>query len=74
MFDESGGWELPEWSGGDGDPTMADCGSVVPAPEDAEDMCLAVSELYDEVTCESTLLDYDTLRWGSKFGFYHKMV
>ena len=37
-------------------------------------MYLAVSELYDEVAYEFTLLDHDTLRWGDEFEFYQKMA
>ena len=73
VFDEIGGWELLERPGSDGDPTTVDCGTVELAPEDAEEMYLAVSELYDEVAYEFTLLDHDTLRWGD-FEFYQKMA
>ena len=48
-------------------------GTVELAPEDSEEMYLAVSELYDEVAYEFTLLDHDTLRWGD-FEFYQKMA
>ena len=58
---------------GDGDPTTVDSGTVELAPEDSEEMYLAVSELYDEVAYEFTLLDHDTLRWGD-FEFYQKMA
>ncbi len=50
-----------------------DSGTVEFAPEDSEEMYLAVSELYDEVAYEFTLLDHDTLRWGD-FEFYQKMA
>ena len=73
VFDEIGGWELLERPGGDGDPTTVDSGTVELAPEDAEEMYLAVSELYDEAAYEFTLLDHDTLRWGD-FEFYQKMA
>ena len=73
VFDEIGGWELLERPGGDGDPTTVDSGTVELAPEDSEEMYLAVSELYDEVAYEFTLLDHDTLRWGD-FEFYQKMA
>ena len=36
-------------------------------------MYLAVSDLYDDVAYEFTLLDHDTLRWGD-FEFYQKMA
>ena len=58
---------------GDGDPTTMDCGTVELAPEDAEEMYLAVSDLYDDAAYEFTLLDHDTLRWGD-FEFYQKMA
>ena len=73
VFDEIGGWELLERPGGDGDPTTVDCGTVELAPEDAEEMYLDVSDLYDDAAYEFTLLDYDTLRWGD-FEFYQKMA
>ena len=41
---------------------------------DAEEMYLAVSDLYDQVVYEFTLLDHDTVRWGSEFEFYQKMA
>ena len=72
-FDASGSWELLERPGGDGDPTTVDCGTVELAPEDAEEMYLAVSDLYDDAAYEFTLLDHDTLRWGD-FEFYQKMA
>ena len=74
VFDENGGWELLERPGGDGDPTTVDSGTIELAPEDAEEMYLAVSDLYDQVVYEFTLLDHDTLRWGSEFEFYQKMA
>ena len=73
VFDENGSWELMERPGGDGDPTTVDCGTVELAPEDAEEMYLAVSDLYDDAAYEFTLLDHDTLRWGD-FEFYQKMA
>ena len=72
-FDASGSWELLERPGGDGDPTTVDCGSVELAPEDSEEMYLAVSSQFDDVGYEFTLLDHDTLRWGD-FEFYQKMA
>ena len=74
VFDENGGWELLERPGGDGDPTTVDSGTIELAPEDAEEMYLAVSDLYDQVVYEFTLLDHDTVRWGSEFEFYQKMA
>ena len=74
VFDENGGWELLERSGGDGDPTTVDSGTVELAPDDAEEMYLAISDLFDEVVYEFTPLDHDTLRWGSEFEFYQKMA
>ncbi len=74
VFDENGGWELLERPSGDGDPTAVDSGTVELAPDDSEEMYLAVSDLYDEVVYEFTLLDHDTLRWGGEFEFYQKMA
>lgn len=74
VFDENGSWELLERPGGDGDPTTVDCGSVELAPEGSEEMYLAVSSQFDDAGYEFTLLDHDTLRWGSEFEFYQKMA
>ena len=74
VFDENGGWELLERSGGDGDPTTVDSGTVELAPDGSEEMYLAVSSQFDDVGYEFTILDHDTLRWGSEFEFYQKMA
>ena len=74
VFDENGGWELLERPGGDGDPTVVDCGTVELAPDGSEEMYLAVSSQFDDVGYEFTILDHDTLRWGSEFEFYQKMA
>ena len=73
-FDASGSWELLERPGGDGDPTVVDCGTIELAPDGSEEMYLAVSSQFDDVGYEFTLLDHDTLRWGSEFEFYQKMA
>ena len=59
---------------GDGDPTTVDSGTVELAPDGSEEMYLAVSSQFDDVGYEFTLLDHDTLRWGSEFEFYQKMA
>ena len=74
VFDENGGWELLERPGGDGDPTTVDSGTVELAPDGSEEMYLAVSSQFDDVGYEFTILDHDTLRWGSEFEFYQKMA
>ncbi len=74
VIDENGNWELQERPGGDGDPTTVDSGTIKPAPADSEEMYLAVSSQFDDVVYEFTLLDHDTLRWGSEFEFYQKMA
>ena len=74
VFDEIGGWELLERPGGDGDPTTVDSGTVELAPDGSEEMYLAVSSQFDDVGYEFTILDHDTLRWGSEFEFYQKMA
>ena len=71
---ENGGWELLERPGGDGDPTTVDSGTVELAPDGSEEMYLAVSSQFDDVGYEFTILDHDTLRWGSEFEFYQKMA
>ena len=74
VFDENGGWTLSERPGGDGDPTTVDSGTIELAPEGSEEMYLAVSSQFDDVGYEFTILDHDTLRWGSEFEFYQKMA
>ena len=74
VFDENGGWELLERPGGDGGPTTVDSGTVELAPDGSEEMYLAVSSQFDDVGYEFTILDHDTLRWGSEFEFYQKMA
>ena len=74
VFDENGSWELLERPGGDGDPTTVDSGTVELAPDGSEEMYLAVSSQFDDVGYEFTILDHDTLRWGSEFEFYQKMA
>ena len=74
VFDENGGWELLERPGGDGDPTTVDSGTIELAPDGSEEMYLAVSSQFDDVGYEFTILDHDTLRWGSEFEFYQKMA
>ena len=59
---------------GDGDPTTVDSGTVELAPDGSEEMYLAVSFQFDDVGYEFTILDHDTLRWGSEFEFYQKMA
>ena len=59
---------------GDGDPTTVDSGTVELAPDGSEEMYLAVSSQFDDVGYEFTILDHDTLRWGSEFEFYQKMA
>lgn len=79
-FDEVGALYVAELgtftkvTGGDGDPTTVDSGTIELAPEGSEEMYLAVSSQFDDVGYEFTLLDHDTLRWGSEFEFYQKMA
>ena len=74
VFDENGGWELLERPGGDGDPTTVDCGTIEMAPDDDEELYLAVSTLFDDVVYEFTLIDHDTMCWGGEFEYYQKMA
>ena len=74
VIDQAGGWELMERPGGDGDPTTVDSGTVELAPDGSEEMYLAVSSQFNDVGYEFTILDHDTLRWGSEFEFYQKMA
>ena len=78
-FDEVGALHVAELGTftqmtGDGDSTTVDSGTIELAPEGSEEMYLAVSSQFDDVGYEFTLLDHDTLRWGSEFEFYQKMA
>lgn len=70
---EDGGTLISD-TNGDGDPTTVDSGTVELAPDGSEEMYLAVSSQFDDVGYEFTILDHDTLRWGSEFEFYQKMA
>lgn len=72
VIDENGGWELLERPGGD--PATVDCGTIEMAPDDDEELYLAVSTLFDEVAYEFFLIDHDTMYWGGEFEYYQKMA
>ena len=74
VFDENGGWELMERPDGDGDPAVVDSGTIEMAPDDDEELYLAVSSLFDDVVYEFTLIDDDTMCWGGEFEYYQKMA
>ena len=74
VFDENGGWELLDRPGGDGDPATVDCGTIELAPDDDEELYLAVSTLFDDVSYEFFLIDHDTMCWVSEYKFYQKMA
>ena len=72
--ENTGDIDFEMMAGGDGDPTTVDSGTVELAPDGSEEMYLAVSSQFDDVGYEFTILDHDTLRWGSEFEFYQKMA
>ncbi|MEI3349390.1 MAG: hypothetical protein V8R55_13780 [Dysosmobacter sp.] len=74
VIDQAGGWELMERPGGDGDPTTVDSGTIQLAPAGAEEMYLAVSPQFADVTYEFTLFDRGTMHWGGEFDYYQKMA
>ena len=74
VIDQNGGWELLERPGGDGDPVTVDSGIIEPAPDDGEELYLAVSALFDDAAYEFFLLDHDTMCWGGEYEYYQKMA
>ena len=72
-FDASGSWELMERPGGDGDPTMVDCGTIE-VNQDGAGQYFAVSSLYEDVVYDFTLVGGDVIYWGGEYDYYQKMA
>ena len=69
-----GSWELYERPGGDGDPTMVDCGTIQVERSGEETLYYAVSTRFADVTYDFTLIDSSTMYWGGEYDYYQKMA
>ena len=74
VIDQTGGWELMERPGGDGDPTMVDCGTIQVERSGEETLYYAVSTRFADVTYDFTLIDSNTMYWGGEYDYYQKMA
>lgn len=74
VIDQAGGWELMERPGGDGDPTMVDCGTIRVERSGEETLYYAVSTRFADVTYDFTLIDSSTMYWGGEYDYYQKMA
>ena len=72
-FDASGSWELLERPGGDGDPTVVDCGPIE-VNQDGAGQYLAASAVYEDVVYDFTLVGDDVIYWGGEYDYYQKMA
>lgn len=73
VFDENGGWELLERPGGDGDPTVVDCGTIE-VNQDGAGQYFAASTVYEDVVYDLTLVGDDVIYWGGEYDYYQKMA
>lgn len=73
VFDENGGWELLERPGGDGDPTVVDCGTIE-VNQDGAGQYFAASAVYEDVVYDFTLVGDDVIYWGGEYDYYQKMA
>lgn len=74
VIDRAGGWELMERPGGDGDPTMVDCGTIQVERSGEEELYYAVSTRFADVAYDFTLIDSSTMYWGGEYDYYQKMA
>lgn len=72
-FDASGGWELLERPGDDGDPTVVDSGTVE-VDQDGAGQYFATSTLYTDVVYDFTLVGGDVIYWGGEYDYYQKLA
>ena len=61
-------------AGGDGDPTMVDCGTIRVERSGEETLYYAVSTRFADVTYDFTLIDSNTMYWGGEYDYYQKMA
>ena len=73
VLDENGGCELLERPGGDGDPTVVDCGTIE-VNQDGAGQYFAASTVYEDVVYDLTLVGDDVIYWGGEYDYYQKMA
>ena len=72
-IDELGNWTLYERPAGDGDPNVVDYGTISPNP-DGEGMYTAVSDMFEDVAYDMTVIDDNVMYWGGENDYYEKMA
>ena len=72
-FDASGSWTLSERPGGDGDPAVVASGTIEVDPDGAGTY-FAVSDMYEDVVYDMTLVGDDVIYWGGEYDYYQKMA
>ena len=72
-FDATGSWTLSERPGGDGDPAVVDSGTIEVDPDGAGTY-FAVSDMYEDVVYDMTLVGDDVIYWGGEYDYYQKMA
>ena len=72
-FDATGSWTLSERPGGDGDPAVVDSGTIEVNPDGAGTY-FAVSDMYEDVVYDMTLVGDDVIYWGGEYDYYQKMA
>ena len=72
-IDEAGNWTLYERPAGDGDPNEVDYGTISPDP-DGEGMYTAVSDMFEDVAYDMTVIDDNVMYWGGENDYYEKMA
>ena len=72
-IDELGNWTLYERPEGDGDPNEVDYGTISPNP-DGEGMYSAVSNMFEDVVYDMTVIDDNVMYWGGENDYYEKMA
>ena len=71
VIDRTGGWELFDRPGGDGDPATVDRGTL----EGGDDgLYQAPSAVFDGVVYDMTVVSGDTLYWGGENDCYQKLT
>ena len=72
-IDQFGNWTLYERAGGDGDPAVVDSGTLEVDPDGAGTY-FAVSDMYEDVVYDMTLVGDDVIYWGGEYDYYQKMA
>ena len=74
---ELGVLQVVEYGGpyviGDGDPAVVDSGTIEVDPDGAGTY-FAVSDMYEDVVYDMTLVGDDVIYWGGEYDYYQKMA